>query len=135
MASVLATAPRVNLSFRRSLTWNRWNRWMHLINRRIRVQLMNEQDQFTWSLTNSGKFTVKSLYLDFMSGHANFLRKYIWKMKVPLKIRIFMWFLYRKVILTKDNLARRNWHGCKTCCFCDQDETIHASSVFIMSSG
>ena len=52
-------------------------------------------------------------------------RKFIWKMKVPLKIKIFMWFPYRRVILTKDNLARRNWHWCKKCCFCDQDETIH----------
>jgi hypothetical protein len=23
---------------------------------------------------------------------------------------IFMWFLHQKVILTKDNLSRRNWH-------------------------
>jgi hypothetical protein len=32
---------------------------------------------------------------------------------VPLKVKIFMWFLYHKVILTKDNLAKRNWNGCK----------------------
>jgi hypothetical protein len=35
-----------------------------------------------------------------------------------------MWFFYREVILTKDNLVKRNWQGSKTCCFCDQDETI-----------
>ena len=45
-------------------------------------------------------------------------------MKVPLKIKIFMWFLHRKVILTKDNLTKRNWEGCKTCVFCDKDESI-----------
>jgi hypothetical protein len=43
---------------------------------------------------------------------------------VPLKIRIFMWFLHCKVILTKDNLAKRNWQGNMKCCFCSQDETI-----------
>jgi hypothetical protein len=32
----------------------------------------------------------------------------IWHMKIPLKIEIFMWYLKRGVILTKDNLARRN---------------------------
>jgi hypothetical protein len=26
--------------------------------------------------------------------------------------------------LTKDNLAKRNWHGSKMCCFCHKDETI-----------
>jgi len=32
----------------------------------------------------------------------------IWQMKIPLKTKIFMWFLKKGVILTKDNLARRN---------------------------
>ena len=45
-------------------------------------------------------------------------------MKVPLKIKIFMWFLHRKVILTKDNLAKRNWEGNQSCVFCDKNETI-----------
>ena len=42
-----------------------------------------------------------------MSGQVSAPRKFIWKMKVPLKIKIFMWFIYRRVILTKDNLDRR----------------------------
>jgi hypothetical protein len=28
------------------------------------------------------------------------------------------------VVLTKDNLARRNWHGCKKCVSCYHPETI-----------
>ena len=28
------------------------------------------------------------------------------------------------IILTKDNLAKRNWVGSQRCCFCDQDESI-----------
>ena len=64
------------------------------------------------------------MYLDYLSGHTKFLKKYIWKIKVPLKIKIFMWFLYSKVILTKDNLAKRNWNGDKCCSFCDSQETI-----------
>jgi hypothetical protein len=35
-----------------------------------------------------------------------------------------MWFLHHKVILTKDNLVKRRWHGCKSCSFCYKDETI-----------
>jgi hypothetical protein len=37
--------------------------------------------------------------------------KKIWKMKIPLKTKIFGWYLRRGVILTKDNLVKRNWHG------------------------
>jgi hypothetical protein len=48
----------------------------------------------------------------------------IWKMKIPLKTKVFGWYLRRGVILTKDNLAKRNWHRSKSCVFCHQDETI-----------
>jgi hypothetical protein len=36
------------------------------------------------------------------------MNKQLWKLKVPLKIKIFMWYLKKEVILTKDNLVRRN---------------------------
>jgi hypothetical protein len=45
-------------------------------------------------------------------------------MKVPLKMKIFMWFVNKKEIPRKDNLVKRNWHGNSKCCFCDQEETI-----------
>src|SRR4051812_28198619 len=48
----------------------------------------------------------------------------IWKIKIPLKTKIFAWYLRKGVILTKDNLVKRNWHGSKQCVFCHQDETI-----------
>jgi hypothetical protein len=35
-----------------------------------------------------------------------------------------MWFINRKEILTKYNLAKRSWTGCKKCAFCDEEETI-----------
>jgi hypothetical protein len=51
--------------------------------------------------------------------------KDLWKLKIPLKIKVFMWYLKRGVTLTKDNLARRNWPGNQTCCFCSRLETIN----------
>ena len=48
----------------------------------------------------------------------------IWKMKIPLKNKIFVWYLRRGIILTKDNLIKRNWHGNPGCVFCHHDETI-----------
>jgi hypothetical protein len=46
-------------------------------------------------------------------------------MKIPLKTKIFAWYLRRGIILTKDNLVKRNWQGSKKCVFCHQDETIN----------
>jgi hypothetical protein len=51
-------------------------------------------------------------------------KKKIWMMKIQLKTKIFAWYLRRGVILTRDNLAKLNWHGSKTCVFCHQDEAI-----------
>jgi hypothetical protein len=71
-----------------------------------------------------GVFSVKSLYLDLMNEHTPFLRKYLWKLKIPLKIKNFIWFLNNKVLLTKDNLAKPNWCGCQRCYFSDSNETV-----------
>jgi hypothetical protein len=45
-------------------------------------------------------------------------------MKIPLKIKIFLWFLQRGVVLTKDNLARKNWKGSQQCISCNRNENI-----------
>jgi hypothetical protein len=45
-------------------------------------------------------------------------------MKIPLKNKVFCWYLRRGVILTKDNLIKWNWHGSKTCVFCTHNATI-----------
>ena len=41
-----------------------------------------------------------------------------------MRIKIFMRFVHKQVILTKDNLLNRGWVGSSRCCFCDHDETI-----------
>lgn len=45
-------------------------------------------------------------------------------MKIPLKNKIFAWYLRHGVNLTKDNLIKRNWYGSLQCVFCHHDETI-----------
>jgi hypothetical protein len=40
-----------------------------------------------------------------------------------------MWFLHKKVFLTKDNLIKRKWQGSEKCCFYDQKEK--AKHIFI----
>ena len=121
---VLAIAPPLNMRFRRSLVGDKWEVWSHMCLRLMEVQLQDIPDTFVWKLTTSGGFTVKSMYEDLMNGHTRYLRKYLWKLKIPLKIKVFMWFLHNKVLLTKDNLAKRRWQGCTKCSFCGSEETI-----------
>ena len=64
------------------------------------------------------------MYLFLMNQNVPFHNIIIWKLKLPLKIKIFFWYLQRGVILTKDNLAKRNWIGSQKCCYCNSNETI-----------
>ena len=67
----------LNISFRRCLTGDKWDKWLHLVNRLMDINLTNTQDEFVWGLTSPGLFTVKSMYLDLLNGHTQYLRKYI----------------------------------------------------------
>ena len=67
---------------------------------------------------------MKSHYQALLHTDIPNINKLIWKVKAPLKIKNFLWYLRRGVILTKDNLVKRNWQGSKTYCFCHKEETI-----------
>jgi hypothetical protein len=84
----------LNVVFRRILDVTKWDAWMQQRNQLIMVQLNDELDMFVW------KFT----YEDLMNSHSHFPTRYLWKLKILLKIKIFMRFLSRKVLLIKDNL-------------------------------
>ena len=56
-------------------------------------------------------FLVKSHQLGLINQNTPNQNKRIWKLKAPFKIKIFLWYLRRDIILTKDNLAKRNWLG------------------------
>jgi hypothetical protein len=89
VSTVLSQTP-LNITFRRGLNDQKYDEWLHLCQRLININLTDEPDKFVWKLTDSGLFTVKSMYLDYMNGHTRFLRKYLWKLKIPLKINFYV---------------------------------------------
>jgi hypothetical protein len=114
VAEILYQQP-LNIGFKRELSGDRWIAWLQLVESLMEVNLTDDSDSFIWHLTESGVFSVKSLYTDLMNGHTRFLHKYLWKIKVPPKIKIFMWFLHKKILLTKDNLAKGIGMDVKMC--------------------
>lgn len=78
-----------------------------------------------------GSINVTMLNSNFMPYN-----RYLWKIKVPLKVKIFLWFLYKGASLTKDNLVKRNWHGNEKCCFRNNLRlyNIYFLIVFLLSS-
>jgi hypothetical protein len=100
VSKVTATIP-LNISFRRALVDNKLIEWLNLVARILNVQLVEGSDYFKWSLTKSGLFSLCSMYLYLIDTQPPFVHRKIWKIKIPLKIKIFLWFIQR-VILTKD---------------------------------
>lgn len=83
-------------------------------------------DKLHWRWQALGKFTVHSLYqwLEY-GGIKNRSFTSIWKTKIPLKVKIFMWLVKERKFLTKDNLANKGWTGDQKCQFCDELETLY----------
>jgi hypothetical protein len=123
VAYVFRTVP-LNVSFRQGLTGANLEAWFRLVSLVVAVQVNSVRDVGEWDLHQNKKFYVNSMYLALMSNGIIRQSNPLWKLKIPLKIKVFLWYLGRGVILTKDNLARRNWKGNKLCVFCSKRETI-----------
>jgi hypothetical protein len=89
-----------------------------------RCTINKPEGSFCVGLHQNGLFSVKSMYRALLLSEALSYNTLTWKLKLPLKIKVFLWYLYKGVILTKDNLARRQWQGDKKCCFCSSEESI-----------
>ena len=123
MVAEVLSSGTPNLSWWRDLICCKLVMWNNLTARLTNIVLNHEHDDFKWNLDQTGVFTVKSHYLGLIHQNIPNTNKKIWKLKIPLKIKIFLWYLKRRVILTKDNLARRNWQGIQLCCSWRWDNT------------
>jgi hypothetical protein len=79
-------------------------------------QLNANDDLFNWNFVSSGIYSVKSMYLDLWNGNTRKPAQIFIENESSFEINIFMWFIHRKEILTKDNLVKRNWQGNSKCC-------------------
>ena len=80
------------LTFRRNLDdphdaidWTNMTREVEAIHRD------EGQDAVRWALEASGSFSTNSLYLKISGGNSMVFFKDVWKMKIPTKIKIFLW--------------------------------------------
>ena len=113
-----------NLSFRRAIVGVKRVEWHNLSTLLASIPLGHSKDKFLWGPHRNGVFSVQSMYRLLMNTPTLTHNMLLWKLKIPLKIKIFLWYLGRGVILTKENLAKRGWTGSMKCCFCNQNETI-----------
>lgn len=114
----------VNLTFRRCFGSVEIEEWQQLLNRIRDVQLQEGPDAVTWGLQKNGNFTTASLYRELtFPGMTNKEVMSLWKAKIPMKIKFFLWSIYSDRLPSAEQLVKRNWPGDEFCKMCGQIET------------
>lgn len=114
------------MDFKRALNLQEFNRWLDLVDRIADVPLSANPDSVSWALNKNKSFSTKSLYR-FLSngGVSSRIAGFIWKSKLPLKIKLFLWQVFNNKLQVASSLAKRGWHGNCKCCLCDCQEDVN----------
>jgi hypothetical protein len=108
----------INLRFRRNFGSEEILEWEELERDLEHVTLFDREDSIRWALSANGHFSTSSLYRHCsFSGVIDVRMEELWKSKLPLKIKNFLWLVYRGRIQTVDNLKRKRWKGDEKCQF------------------
>jgi len=91
-----------------------------------------DKDRAKWDYEKSGLFSVKSIYKHMFRNSEDVDSKQLWKAKIPLKVKIFMWLTLQNAILTKDNLLKRKWKGSPACAFAKKKNLSNTYSLSVL---
>jgi hypothetical protein len=60
-------------------------------------------------------FPAKSMYNHLCRNETDISFRHLWKSKIPLKIKIWLWLIWHIAIAIKDNLLKTIWVGSASC--------------------
>lgn len=84
-----------SVTFRRTLHGETLAQWEEMKSLVGGVVLNEDNDKLIWILNKKNKFVVKELYMLLKSSPLVGFRG-IWKLRMPLKIKIFLWLMIKK---------------------------------------
>jgi hypothetical protein len=105
-----------SLTFKRRLLGVLAIDYSNLIAQCNNIVISNDDDKVVWLLGNKG-FSVKSFYKENKCSLITVPSNFLWKTRLHHKIKVFLWLVMHKKILTKDNLNKRIWKGNLDCVF------------------
>jgi hypothetical protein len=111
------------LRFRRAMVGELREQCLNLKKLLERVTPNKEPDKLIWKLTTTAEFSVKSMYLAMQCNDV-VPYKFLWKIKIPLRVKTFLWLVIKGSILTRDVLLQRGGKCEKKCLFCGCNETV-----------
>lgn len=114
------------VEFKRPLSSRDFDRWLQLCSSLAAVDLAPGcTDIVLWALEKNRVFSTKSLYRFITNrGMPSRVAGHIWKCKIPLKIKFFLWQMFNNKLQVAMSLIKRGWKGTGRCCICNASETI-----------
>ena len=102
----------LNIQFNRSFGALELIEWEELGEKLSNVSLQSGKDTPVWALEKSECYSTKSMYRFFMfrGVQSNRLDK-LWKSKLPMKLKIFMWLALHEKLQTGVALKKKKWKG------------------------
>jgi hypothetical protein len=77
---------------------------------RLNAMSMNEEpDVVIWKWYANKQFSIKYVYDHQSKDVSGSPFKRVWKAKLSEKIKVFVWLVEQKTILTKDTMIKRKW--------------------------
>ncbi|KAK1604887.1 hypothetical protein QYE76_028560 [Lolium multiflorum] len=116
------------MGFRRALDAEGLQDWQQLRDVIENAELSEGQDEISWDLEQSGRFSVSSMYRKLSAGASIAHFKDVWAARIPLKVRIFSWQLVLDRLPSSLNIAARHGPGNGRCSLCGVEED--ASHIF-----
>lgn len=114
------------MDFKRTLTIHEYNRWIELKDSLADITPSSDKDLVYQDLDKSKCSTTKSLYRFLSdSGVSSRVVGLIWKSKVPLKIKFFLWQTFNNKLQVAKSLVKRGWRGNCQCYLCSCVEDIN----------
>jgi len=115
----------LSFDFRRTFSLEDIQEWEDLNQLVQDVPLNRDPDQVIWVLEKSKTYTIKSMYrfLTFR-GVINKRFQQLWRSKLPMKLKVFMWLALQNRLQTGTALEEKKWKGDQRCGLCRVDEDV-----------
>ncbi|EAZ00423.1 hypothetical protein OsI_22445 [Oryza sativa Indica Group] len=111
------------LTFRRNLEVVSWDNWVELKSLLEGVEIKEGWDELKWALDEKKGYSSKSLYRALAFGGVIDTRAQgLWKAKIPLKIKHFLFMAMKGKIPCAAQLKKKKWKGEINCKMCDLEE-------------
>jgi hypothetical protein len=112
--------------FCRQLGLNELVDWENLCREVQGLLIEEENDEVSWSLEPSGRFSTRSMCLNLSRGAKVTCFKEVWRARVPPKIKIFLWKLIRNRLPSCEQVAKRMGPSNSRCALCgDMEDCNH----------